>query len=309
MYKGKRYNAVIICLLFIISIVVGFSAGMAPNTTGNSNVEDISDQFEQEYDDIEAAPAPEGMVVPGPDASAFERIAFAVDVLEHGAGFTSQVSQTLSAMGQKQQMIFLKYRGGKYDFTEEWLKMGGFLSSLGKNEFRSYFSDGVNMKYKVITNPSNYNFDKKTYNPAAADLIEQFTVDKYVNGEFRNPINSFFTTIDASTATIKSYNKRHAKYYEITVELNVKKLNPRYLTTFTSNGGSNVDIKSIILTFKIDKETGYFRSMKKVETFGAKYLGYEAICETNLTETFMTMNKSSEEIIKQKAAASFGIKF
>lgn len=314
MYKSKRYNVLVICLLFIISIVVGFSAGMASNSMGGNKGglidNEIPDGMEVIEDDETVIPIPDGLQMPGADASAFDRIAFALDIYENGAGFTSYVSQTLEAMGQHQQMAFKKYRGGGLDLSEEWFKMNGMLSGIGKNEFRSYFSNGTNMKFKTITNGANYNFDAKTYKYSAQDKLQEFTVDYYTNVQNRSAVNDFFTTINASTSSIEKYDKRtDEKNYVIRISINPKKLDARYLTTFTANGGDNVDIKSVVITLNISKTTGFLTSFSKVETFGATYVGYEAICQTTLKETYLTMNRSAETTIKEIATKSFGIAF
>lgn len=309
MIKNKRYNILVICLLFIISIVVGISAGMSAGTSVGMDYDSV---IEQELPDGVVVgndsneEIPTGLVMPQQDASAFERIKFAIDVMESGKGFTSYVSQNLNAVGQVQQMSFKKYRSGSLDLSEEWFKMDGLMSGMGKNEFRSWYSNGTMMKYKTITNSANFNFDKKTYVLSACDKLEEFSVENYVTVQNRTPMNDFFTIVDDEHGTVEKYDKRSdANNYIVRVRLNTSKLDAKYLSTFTANGGGNIDIKSLVLTFKISKNTGFLASLEKVEVFGATYFGIEAICQTTLKETFLTMNTSCEETIRNTFSQSF----
>lgn len=313
MYKGKKYNFLVIGLLFIMAVVVGFSAGMSgENLDTGTGLEEVPEEFIPE----ETGPiltSFKGVPVPGEDANAYERLAFAFKVYSEGDGFSSYVTQTLDTMGSIQQMAFKKYRGGGYDLSEEWFKIDSALANslnLGKNEFKSYYSDGTNMKLKIIRNSKNHNFDAKTYTASYNDVFEEFTVDNWVNAQNRSPINDFFTEINRNTAEVDKYDKRSdPANYIIRVRVDTTKLNSRYLATFTANGGSNMIFYSLDLTFKINKQTGYFTSFEKVENFGADYGVYTAQVQAKLRETYLTMNKSHEKTIKEIASKSHGVTF
>ena len=315
MYKGKRYNFIVIGLLFIMSIVVGFSAGMTSGTGDSvSGLDDIPEDIGLvEDDDAPVLDNFKGTPVPGADANAYERLAFAFKVYKEGAGYSSYVTQTLTTMGSVQQMAFKKYRGGGYDLSEEFFKIDSALANslgLGKNEFKSYYSDGTNMKVKLITTSSKFSFDSKTYTYNYQDSLEEFSVDNWVNEQHRSPVNSFFTTVDRNTAEVDKYDKRSdSSNYIIRVILDVTKLDSRYLTTFSANGGNGTVFYSTVLTFKISKTTGYFTSFEKVENFGSKNGPLTADVEARLKETYFTMNKSHEATIKDIASKSFAISY
>jgi len=312
MYKGKRYNALVVCLLLVISIVVGFSAGMSKNNSVNTDSgweEEIPDSLLPDENETEEQTPVSG--VPGSDASAYERLSFAMDKLTNGEGYTSYLNQSLDASGNKQYMTYKKYRGGNLDLTEEWYKFDAvvsFLQSLGKHEFRSYYSDGTNMKYKLIENPNNFNYDAKTYNYTADYILSEFTAQHYENVYFRTKLNNFYTTINENTCTVERYDKKtDPDNYVIRVNVNSSKLDPQYISTFTSNGASNLNIKTEMITFKINKKTGYFASYEKYEVFSASQSGLTLEFTVNLKETFLTMNRSAESTIRGIVSQSFGV--
>lgn len=312
MYKGKRYNVLIVCLLLVISIVVGFSAGMSKNNSTNTDAsweEEIPDSFLPEENEEDEQEPTYG--VPGADANAFERLSFAINTLNNGAGFTSYLSQSLDTSGNRQFMTFKKYRGGNLDLTEEWYKFQAvvsFLQSFGKHNFRSYYSDGTNIKYKLIENTKDFSYEDKTYNYTANCKLTEFTVYHYENVYYRSKLNNFYTTINENTCTIEKYDKKtDPNNYVIRVNIDTSKLDPQYLSTFTSNGASNLNIKTESIIFKINKKTGYLASYEKYEIFSASQSGLTLEFVVNLKETYITMNRSAENTIRNIVSQSFGV--
>lgn len=312
MYKGKRYNALVVCLLFIISIVVGFSAGMSRSNDASPESgweEELPDDLTPEVEE-NTNPVTNG--VPGADANAYERLAFAMKYINEGSGYTSYLYQNLNTAGNNQFMAIKKYRGGGLDFTEEWFKFDAImaiLASLGVHEFRSYYSDGTNMKYKLIENTKNFNFDEKKYDYTAEYKLTEFTAQYYQTVYNRTKLNNFYTTVNERTSTLERYDKKtDPDNYIIKVKIDQSKLDPQYISTFLSNGATNLNIKTHIITFKISKKTGFITSYEKYEVFSATQ-GITLDFVLNLKETYLTMNRSAESTIKDIVSKSFGVKF
>lgn len=313
MYKGKRYNTLIVCLLLVISIVVGFSAGMSKNSSASTDSgweEEIPDDLLPDDNDIVTETPVSG--IPGADANAFERLTFAIEILHNGAGFTSYLNQNLVILGNTQYMFYKKYRGGGLDLTEEWYKFNAivsFLESLGKHDFRSYYSDGTNMKYKYIDNTNYFNYDARTYNYDANYNVTDFSAQHYEKDENRTKLNNFYTTINENTCTIDKYDKKtDPNNYIIRVNINQSKLDSQYIGTFIGNGATDLNIKTETITFKINKKTGCLASYEKYEVFTATSGGLRNVeAVVNLKETYLTMNRSAESTIRNIVLQSFGI--
>lgn len=158
MYKKRKYNTIVVVLLFLISIIAGVSAGMSPakpvfvdENTDDSLIELVPDESGK----------PSKFIAPDENATAFERIAFGFDVVENGDGFTAMSNLQIEAAGHKQQIVSKHYRAFNYDVSEEWAKMDGLLSSKGKNRFMLMYTDSEILKIKRIYDADHYSFEKK----------------------------------------------------------------------------------------------------------------------------------------------------
>lgn len=307
MFKAKKYNFIVVCLILIISIVVGLSAGMG-NISQNLDLLKPDAPHEVPDDLIidDDIPEEELSNAPGPSAGAFERLAYAFDIMHNGAGFTSFYSQSIYTMGQEQKVALKRYRGGGLNLTEEWYATD---FSVGKNEFKMFYSDGVNMKIKTIEGKTHQNYAKKEYNPSAGK-ITSLTVHEYVNVQERTPINNFFVTVNKDTAILDKYDTRSDKdNYIIRVKIPAEKIDKRYLNAFYANGATKIEYNYMLLTFKISKKTGYFTWYSKEEIFKGSYFGVPVFVEVKIVavETIITMNRSAEDVIRQKVKAAFGI--
>lgn len=310
MYKGKKYNIIIFLLIFIISAVVGVSAGMSPSAGFPLNPDTDSGEIVMPPEEE----VPSGISPPATNASPLRKIAFAIDIMNNGKGYQSRTTQTLDihALNLQQYMRFSKYRGGGLDLTEEWFKFSGtgVLASSGKNEYRSVLSNGTTMREKLIEDTSKFSFDSKT-----VDYSDQGTVISYPNSEYtgtrnRMPINDFFIEVkNEYVSSIKEDKRTDANNYIITVIFNTSAIPARYLSAFSENGGTGTQITSLKLTFHISKTTGYLRKVRKDEQFVSSQGPFSSNCTTTLEEEFLYMNKSFENEIKKVATESFGVNF
>lgn len=288
MYKGKKYNAVLIFLVIIISFVVGISTGMSAFVPPFEEVVDNPDGGGYVGD----TDLPPGAKKPGADAGAYERLAFAFKVLEDGKGFTAYAQQAIDIIGNTQYTYYKRYRSGDYDVSEEWHKLGGPFASIGKNYFLGTHSDGVIMRNFQIDNPTNYSYDAKTYNVERADSKFAFTVDHWLNERNNLRTNDFMTPVSKDTSTIlsydgKAYNKTH---YTIKVAMNINKLDKKLVAIFNNMGAASVIIKTVTMEFKIDKKTGFFTGYEIKALFNASYIGINADVPLQYKENFTSMN-------------------
>lgn len=307
MYK-KKFNVFIFSTLIMIALVGGvFSAYKKGSEIVNAIEEEIiigeDETATQEDNDL-----PDGMTVLPSDATAYERLEYGFKILSDGVGYTSYSAQVITVVGQVQNFAIKRYRGNNYDLTEEYYRYDGIMS-VGKNEFASYYSDGVNLKSKRSHDKSKYNFASKSYDYTIAnDDIKSSTVVEWEKEQLK--INSFFTTIDKNNSRIISYDNkgRDKDYYTIKLYLDPDKLDEKFVNLFASNGISNLKINSIYIEFKIDKTTGYFLSYSANADLQATW-GITAQVQFDMKETYLTMNSSAESIIKNIANKSFGIEY
>lgn len=308
MYK-KRFNAILISLLFLIAFVGGIFAAYGKSEIVNAIEEEIV-VGDDNLPPSEQAELPDGLSAPAEDATAYERLDFAFKILANGAGYTSYSAQVITVVGQVQNIVTKRYRGNNYDLTEEYYRYDGIMS-VGKNEFASYYSDNVNMKSKRSQDRSKYDFATKTYDYSIAnDRINSFTVSDWENTRQQLKLNSFFTTVNADTSKLLSYDNkgRNKTYYTIKVDLYTNKLDKKFVNLFAAQGISNLKIESIEIEFKIDKNTGYLLSYAGTGILNATW-GITARVQVDMKETYFTMNASAEKTIKTIASKSFGITF
>lgn len=310
MYKGKRYNVIIVLLIFIISAVVGVSAGMTSGGISPLDPDDNSGVIVP----LEPEVVPPGINPPSANASPLKKVEFAINLMNTGKGYRSQTRQTLTihALGLQQHMKFSKYRGGGLDFTQEWFKFSGtgMLASQGKNEYRSVYEDGTTMHEKTIKEASKFSYDNKTVELGVEGSVDSFPITEYTVTRNRMPLNDFFIEVKNEYLSSVTEDKRSdANNYIITVTFNPSAIPAKYLSAFSENGGSGTQIKTLKLTFHISKTTGYLRKVRKDETFVSSQGPLSSDCTTVLEEDFIVMNQSFESDIKRMVEEGYGIKF
>src|SRR5690554_6642382 len=100
MYKGKRYNFIVVCLLLVISLVVGSSMGMAFNSSPaqipNLDNEDTTPPV---FEDLDPSQTFNGLKQPSSSASAQKRLEFGLAVLNYGKGYTSESIYNIDVLG------------------------------------------------------------------------------------------------------------------------------------------------------------------------------------------------------------------
>lgn len=301
MYNRRKYYSIISMVLIIISFIGAFLVNKNGSYT-NANLIEIDENIYNE----EINNNNENLNLPSEDATAYERLDFAFNILENGAGYTSYVSQVLSVAGQTQNVIIKRYRGNTYDLTEEFYKYDG-LFSIGKNEFASYFSDGINIKSKRFSDTSQFDYKSTKYNyDAEKNNIRNTTVQEWEKNQLK--LNSFFTSITENNSTIISYDKkaRGKSYYTIKLSINPQKLDEKFIKLILSFGISNLKIISINMELKINKNTGCLLSYAANAVFQATY-GITATINYDFKETYTKMNVSAEQEIRNIVNKSFDV--
>lgn len=304
MYKGKKYTFLCIFMILIISVTVGLSAGfvedkkVSQENIGQEEIVVLPDIMEEEkVEPEEFVPAPVF-------TNGYQAINYALDVLENGKGFSSYFRQSITTMGQTQQVVTKKYRSGNLNLAQDWYYIDFFV---GENEYRCFYSDGTNMKIKYVTNRDNFNFQDLSYKTCAPDKLEQFPYSDWTGVKGRQSLNSFFTEVNSSTSRILYFDKSSDKQnYIVKLQMNTDNVDCRYLRTITDNGASNVSFNQFTLTFYINKSTGYFTKIVKNEIMVATYAGFENVeCKNTSTEIFTAMNVDLTEKIKQEVDANY----
>jgi hypothetical protein len=309
MYKSKKYNFMIILLLFIISAVAGVSAGMNAGTAFPGEV--IIENPQGDTDDEQVVEPPSSIKAPSASAKPMTKVLFALDILNNGKGFRSESKQTLwiNTLQIGQYMFFEKMSDGKQDIAQEWFKFseqGGIFASSGKNEYRVQYTDGTTMKTKLITDRTKFDFDARSVEYGANGKLENFPYSDYINVQNRFHLNDFFLNIDnGSVGSIKEDKRSNALNYIITVEINISGLSQKYLNTFAANGGEDVTLEKITLNFHVSKKTGFLRKVKKSEQFTSAYGPFSGSCTTTLEENFYEMNVSKEKEINALVSKLF----
>lgn len=308
MYKGKKYNVIIVLLLFIISAVVGVSAGMSSAGFDNPLLaeSDESSSHEQEVE------LPTGVKPPSATANPLTKVLFALDIVNNGKGYKSHTYQSLTVMGVPQEMYFQKLRGGGLSLSEEWFKFSGsgILAGFGKNEYRSVLDDGETLHTKLVTDKSKFNQVNRMIDYTAEAEFFTKAVAQYTGEENRYPLNDFFIDVKSEyLSDIKEDKRKDKDNYIITVVFNTNAIPSKYLATFSANGGDGVKILSLELKFFVSKTNGMLKKVEKNETFSASYAGVTAPspAETFLREEYFAMNISQENEIKRIAKESYDI--
>lgn len=311
MYKGKRYNSILVCLLLVISLVAGTSMGMS--FLDNKSEPPVIDTPINEspgagFVDAENGQTFNGLKKPSNNASAQTRLAYALAVLNYGKGYSSESLYDIDVLGNNQYFYLKRHRGNNYDVVEEWYKMTGALSSVGLHYFTGAVKvpDGKITKM-VIRNQDNYSFDRRSYDHTKPDDMYNISYDEYTASKFGVPINEFFAPINPVDSPVIYDNKgRGTNFYEIKVKLNGEKLKPQFLSAFDKFGAVTIDIEHMYCTFKIDKETGFMLSYEVDAMFKAVALGMSGRAHFIITERYQTMNQSAINQIKP-IATKFGV--
>lgn len=299
MYKKFGYNIVFFMLLLIIGFVVGTSSGVLSSSADNP----FEDLTEEEVVETPDSNLPTSNFTPPPaSAGAFERLAFAVMVLDQGKGFQSQTSQSVYAMGQEQKIFIYGYRGEGRDIVEEWQYTGG----IGKNQFQLSYSDGSNVKINTITNTSNFSFSNKTYKEGYYNQQSNTPLSTYLNVQKFPALNDIPLLIDSTTSSLIKYDTRSdEKYYIIKVNVDVNKVSEQYYKAFEANGATGVSFSSMTFSFKISKTTGFLYTVEKEENFKTKYFGLNVDCTAKMKSIYTKVDTSQLEKINEIAAKNF----
>ncbi len=308
MYKGKKYNILIICLLMVISVVIG-TAGIPNTMLPNLDFTESEDEQIEGMFNTEEEPSLSNFKAPGPSANVYTRLEFAFNVLHNGAGYTSICSQnatgTVMGVASTQYIKNKKYRGGGLDISEEWCKINDFGLNLGRNDFRIFYCDGTTLRAKTLKG-SNYNYDAETYNASANDGMENISVSSW--NSKRVKINDYDVVLTKDTCEASEFKKPDDNFYYIKAVVKPEKIGSKYLQSFYDNGSSSVRIVSHVLKIRIHKKTGFLYDISKEEKIVVTQNGIANI-ETiiNAKWVYKTMDKSAESEIRSKAKAAFGI--
>lgn len=302
MVKSIKYNAMLVLLIVVIGIFLGATSVLSSGTSGNINP-NPSPGTEQSGGEDSGNQMPTGKFTPpSTTASPHTRLAFAFKVLQEGDGYYAEITQTVIAMGLKQNIFSQAYRTGKNDMVEEW-KFSD--AALAKTEFVSRYSDGSNIKINKISDKSKFSGPSKTYEEGYADKKETISYNEYFS-KFGN-FNDFPLLVNNKTITITRDDKKiDPKNYTIIVSYNTSAVEQKYLNTFEENGTKNVRFSEINITFKINKITGFFSSIEKSEVFDTNYAGIDIKNSTGtMRMDFKKMNISMQSEINAKVAKNF----
>ena len=300
MVKGNKYNFILVSLIVIIGFVVGTSNGFLLSPIQSENEEIPAEELPVEGNDEENPPASE-FTPPASDASAYERITFAFNILKEGKGFQSIISQEVTAPATVQKVYLKQYRGEGYNLSEQWMEAN---ISMGKFGFLSVYSDENVVKQKSITTSADYSFKDKAYNYAKANETKTSSASEYINN-FKN-LNDFQLTLNENTTSIVKYDKRtDPNFYIIKLNFDITKIDQEYYNSFVENGTGETNFSSIVLTLKISKKTGFISRIERDETFQTKFAGMSISCSARGVQTFTSMNVSAKGIIQDIYNKSF----
>ncbi len=310
MYKGKRYNLIVVCLLLVISLLAGSSMGMVFSGKQSTAPElEGSDNSNPGFEEVDPNHTFNGLKQPSSNATAQTRLKYALAVMNYGKGYTSDSRYDIDVLGNHQYFYIKRYRAGEYDLLEEWYKMTGLLSSVGLNYFSGAIKTPNGAKTVVVTDTDHFSFDNRSYNASKATSVQEMTIAELTASKYGIPINDFFAPINSVDSPVLFENKgRGTDYYEIKVGLNGEKLKPQFFSAFDQHGPVSIDVEGITCTFKIDKKTGFFLRYDVEATFMATAYGFTKVrAYFSIAEKFFTMNKSSIDQIRPVAQNSYGI--
>lgn len=170
--------------------------------------------------------------------------------------------------------------------------------------FSSAYSDKNAVKYKEINSKNSYSFKDKTYNYTVTDFYKSYNLSDYIS-RYKN-VNDFTLTINENTTSIVKYDKRtDPKYYIIKFKYDIAKIDKEYLNEFKDNGTDDLNYSSLVLTFKINKQTGFLSRIEKEEIYTTKYAGLPVSCNSKSVQTFTSMNVSALNTIQEIYSKSF----
>lgn len=299
MVKGFKYNFILFSLIIIIGFVVGTSNGFMLSPKQDDEIDIPAEEVPVEDDNN--TPIPDGLTPPALDANAFERIDFALKVIEEGKGFQSVISQDIFSAGVNQRIFIKQYRGEGLNLYEQWLDANMSMAMFG---FFSYYSDGSTVKYKKISNNANYSFQNRTYQYEKADEFQTYPASEYIK-QFKN-LNDIPLTINQNTTSLVKYDKRtDPDYYIIKLNFNISFIDTEYANTFKANGTGDVHFTSLVLTLKISKKTGFLARVERDETFQTKFAGIPVSCSSKAVQTYSGMNISQKAKIQEIYNKSF----
>lgn len=309
MYKGKRYNVILVCLILVISLVVGTSMGMAFYGAPEAPPIDPNDNGGNFFEPVDSKQTFNGLKQPSSNASALARLQYALAVLDDGKGYTSTATYDIEVLGNNQYFFIKKYRSEEYDLVEEWYKMTGLASNLGLNYFVGALQTPDGVRQSVIHNSSQYSFvsfQNANYFPTEKNHNDM-TIKQYTNSKFGVSINDFFAPINSSDSPVERYSKMPGKsYYEIRTKLNGDKLKPQFFSAFDGRGPVSIDIVELTCTFEIHKATGFLLKYKVEGQFDVSVYGTKgAAAYFSITENYLSMNTSALTEIKKIGKEKF----
>lgn len=306
MSLGRKCTIICIILVLIIGLTLGIPAGLVDDAVIDSSTNNQNQQVTLPPDFIveDNGEQEQEVVKPPTFTNGFQAIDYALNIMENGKGFSSYFTQSITTLGKTQEVKTKRYRSGDVNLAEEWYYIDFFV---GKNEYKCFYSDNTDMKIKRVTNKNNYNSLDLTFKSCAPDELEEFPVSDWTGKKNRTKLNSFFLTVNSSTARILYFDKTSdEENYIIKCQYKTDKIDKTYLQTMQDNGATNVSFSNFTLIFHIDKSTGYLYKIEKYETMKATYAGFENIeCENKSVEIFSGMNTDFSQKIKEEYDKNF----
>ena len=193
--------------------------------------------------------------------------AFKIVETTPGIKITSQVTAVTDIMGvgaATQYATEVKTKSGNYFLKETWTHC---TSSLGQNYYRCFYSND-NLKTILYKKTSSYNSENiPNWNNT---ITNKTTTKEEVLAKYDLICFEMFDFIPnkQNSQLVKFDRTSNKKYYICSFTFDVAYVNPLFIKNMMNEGGlSSVNIKSISLTYYIEKETLYVRKAEIDEVY------------------------------------------
>lgn len=281
MSKNKTFIKVFSIILvgvFMIAFSTGYSLYKINNPTQvvippSTGADDIEDQIEDEptepTDPSDPDDEPEEPPVNVPVyTNAFKCLEDAFKLLDSCKGYKTTSTMTavtdILGMGSATQSVKeVAILSGDFYFKETFANC---TSSLGQNYYRYFYSEdgGQNVEYRKTSsysnNTPNWNNEIENTTTNKQEIIEKYDECAYDIFCFRS---------DSSNSRLIKFDRTSdPTYYIITMSFMTSKVPEKYIKNAKEEGGlSNLEFKSVTLTYYIEKETLYMRKIERLEEY------------------------------------------
>ena len=279
MKKDKTFIKVFSLILFSI-FLMAFSAGYSVYRLNNeiqtelppsTGADDIGGQIEEEPQDpsVPSDPQPdepESVPIYNNAFKCIEDAFLLIDTCE-GYKITSSMTAITDILGigsATQSVREMAMLSGDFYFKETYANCS---TSLGENFYRYFYSEdnGENIEYRKTSSYDENDIPNWDKTVESATLSKDEAIEKYDG----NAYDIFPIRSDSSNSRLIKFDRTsNDTYYIISTIFNTSMIPEKYIENAKKEGGlSDINYKSLTVTYYIEKATLYMRKIERIEEY------------------------------------------